>query len=57
MVDAGGLRTEINSFFHFFRAFLAELPWKIVASPMQLKVLFSLETLVADFADESVGCH
>ena len=53
-MGTGRLRTDVYSLSHVFVPLL-QLPWKVVASSMQLKVLVSLKTLVADFANEPVG--
>lgn len=57
MVNTSGFWAEINPLPHLFGALLPQLPWKIVASPVQLQVLLSLKSLVTHFADESVRRH
>ncbi|GER54316.1 heat shock protein DnaJ with tetratricopeptiderepeat, partial [Striga asiatica] len=58
MVDARFLRANVNLFlYNVFVGPLLELPWQVVASPVELQVLVSLETLVADFAHESICGH
>ncbi|KAL0924056.1 hypothetical protein M5K25_004861 [Dendrobium thyrsiflorum] len=57
MVDARDLGADIDFFPHFLARSLLELPRKVVASPVELKVLVSLEAFVADLADEAICCH
>jgi hypothetical protein len=57
MMDTGLFRADINTFFYFFVSPLLELPWKVVSSPMELKVLISLKPFTAYFTQESVGGH
>jgi len=55
VVDTCRLRANIGSLFYFFAVSLLQLPWKVMASSMKLKVLISLETFVTDLTYESVG--
>lgn len=55
VVDTGGFRAHVDALSdHVSAASLPELPWKVVSSSMKLKVLVSLETLVANFTYKSV---
>lgn len=58
MVDTRLLRANINLLpHHLLVASLPELPWEIVATAVQLQVLVSLKSLIADFTYETVGGH
>ncbi|KAH0467438.1 hypothetical protein IEQ34_004676 [Dendrobium chrysotoxum] len=57
VVHARDLGADVDFFPHFLARSLLELPRKVVASPVELKVLVSLEAFVADLADEAVCCH
>ena len=57
MMNASLLRTDVNPLPRLLRAPLFQLPWKIMPSPMQLKVLVSLETLSADLTYEAICCE
>lgn len=57
MVNAAGLRAKVDFSSNFLAALLLQLPWQIMASAMELKVLLSLKPFVAYFADESVRRH
>ncbi|GMH18842.1 hypothetical protein Nepgr_020683 [Nepenthes gracilis] len=57
LMHTGRLGTNINLFLDFFARSLLELPWQIMALPMELKVLVLLETLVVDFAHEMDRRH
>ena len=54
VMKAGGFGTNVDFLLHFRAASLPEFPRQIMASPMQLQVLVSLKTFMADFADESI---
>lgn len=55
VVDTCGLRANIGFLFYLFAVSLLQLPWKVVASPVELKVLISLKPFVADLTDKSIG--
>lgn len=58
VVDARGFGADIDPLSDYVGAgSLPELPWKVVASPVELQVLVSLESFVADFTYKSVGCQ
>ncbi|RWW15869.1 hypothetical protein BHE74_00002499 [Ensete ventricosum] len=58
VVHARWLRANVDPLpCHFLAASLPQLPWQIVAPPVELQVLVSLETLVTYLADKSVGGH
>lgn len=57
VVDASRLGAYINPFSNLSGGSLPELPWKIVASSVQLKVLVPLKPFVTDLTHKSVGCH
>ena len=48
------LRANVGSLFDLFAVPLLQLPWQVMTSPMKLKVLISLETLVADLTHKSI---
>lgn len=54
-MDTCGLRANIGFLFYLFAVSLLQLPWKVVASPVELKVLISLKPFVADLTDKSIG--
>lgn len=54
MVQASRLRANEDSLLHQWRLPLQELPGNLVAAPVHLKVLVSLESLVADLTDETI---
>ena len=59
-MGAGRLRADVDLlllFYDFAVVPLLELPWQVMASEMQLKVLVSLEALSADLTEEPVGRH
>jgi hypothetical protein len=58
VVHAGALRTYVHLLPHLiFVCSLLQLPRKVVTASMQLQVLVSLETFLANFAYETVLCH
>lgn len=57
MMNAGIFRTYVDSLPDFLARSLSELPGKIVAAPMELQILISLKSFVANFADKSVRSH
>lgn len=57
VMHAGGLRAHIDPLPDFFGCSLPQLPRQVVASPMELQVLITLEPFVADLAHETVGCE
>lgn len=57
VVDARRFWTHVNPLSNFCAGSLLELPWQVVASPVQLKVLVSLKSFVADFTYEPVCGH
>lgn len=54
-MDACGFRANIGFFSNLLAVSLLQLPWKVVASPVELKVLISLKPFVADLTDKSIG--
>lgn len=54
VVNAAGLRANINPFLHLLPRPLPELPWQVMPSPVKLQILISLKTFVADLAYEPV---
>lgn len=54
MVRAGDLGADIHLLLSVGAASLLELPWQIMAPPVELEVLVSLEPLMADFTYVSV---
>jgi len=57
-MDATLLRAYINFLLHLILVrFLLQLPWQVVASFVELKVLFSLKPLVTNFTKEPICRH
>ena len=54
VMRAGDLRADIHLLLSVSAASLLELPWQIMTPPVELEVLVSLETLMADFTYVSV---
>lgn len=48
---------HVHLFPYLFTASLLEFPWKVVSSPVKLKILVSLKPFVTYFTHESICCH
>lgn len=57
VVDARDLGADVDFFPDFLACPLLEFPRQVMASPVKLKVLVSLETFVTDLTEEAVRCH
>lgn len=57
VVNTSRFGADIDPLLNLSRCSLSKLPWKIVASPMQLKVLVSLEPFVTYLTHKTVRGH
>lgn len=55
MVQAAGLRADVDALSNLWRLPLEKLPRNLMPPTMHLKVLISLESLAADLADVAIG--
>jgi hypothetical protein len=55
VVNTRRLRANISFLFNFFAVSLLQLPGKVMAPPMKLKILISLKPFVADLTHKSIG--
>lgn len=56
MMNTCWLRANIGFFLVFFVVPLLQFPWKIMTSPMKLKILVPLKTLVTNLTHKSIRC-
>lgn len=57
VVHTVGLRADVDPLLGLCGRPLLELPWQVVAPPVQLQILISLESFVAHFANVPVCRH
>ena len=57
VVDTAGLWAHIGPLPVLFAVPLLQLPWKVMASPVELKVLVPLKSLLAYLTHKPVGGH